>query len=275
MHSGRDSANTVLSECDSRIVAVVARVMRDKTSLIVHDQDNADSVAQRTQGAAPPRRRLLICLPLLLEGDIVGVLYADGKLSPQTPVPSRVLELMGEHVAVSLDNARMFERAANDLLTGLPNNSHFMFHLAKAVRDATPARPGGILLIDLDDFKRINAAAGAEMGDRALVDIALTLREVLRTDGLVARYGSDKFAILLRPEAETAIGLRLRDVAERARAAVGTKSYHGISMSACIGGVAFPAASKPKPQDLVAWADDALLRARKRGLAHVEIQPQV
>ena len=138
------------------------------------------------------------------------------------------------------------------------------------MREATPQRCGGVLLLDLDDFKRVNQAAGAEMGDRALIDIAHTLREVLRTDGLVARYGSDKFAILL-PVEGASIAVRMHDVAERARAAIGTKNYHGVSLSACIGGAPFGANSKQSEQELVAVADNVLGKARKRGPGQVEI----
>jgi len=123
--------------------------------------------------------------------------------------------------------------------------------------------------IGMDD--EAYTAAGAEMGDRALIDIAATLQEVLRADGLVARYGSDKFAILLPPEGDAKISIRLRDVAERARACVRTKTYHGIQMSASIGGVCYPGPRVESAPDLVALADDALAKARARGDGGVEI----
>ena len=138
-------------------------------------------------------------------------------------------------------------------------------------REATPKAAAGVLLLDVDAFKRVNIAAGAEAGDRALIDIALTLQEVTRADGLVARYGSDKFAVLLPPEEGTGIHLRLRDVAERTRAAVATKSFHGVQMSASIGGIAFPGPAVQSAPDLVALADDLLAKARARGPGEVEI----
>jgi diguanylate cyclase (GGDEF)-like protein len=165
----------------------------------------------------------------------------------------------------------MFERATNDPLTGLPNNSYFLLQLAKVMRESTPEAKAGVLLLDLDAFKRVNLAAGAEMGDRALVDIANTLQDVLRADGLVARYGSDKFGILLPPDDGTNIAVRLRDVAERARAAIATKAYHGVQLSASIGGICFPGIPVESAPDLVAAADDALAKARAKGPGHVEI----
>ena len=111
----------------------------------------------------------------------------------------------------------------------------------------------------------------AEVGDQALIDIAGTLQEVLRADGLVARYGSDKFAVLLPPDPAMSIHVRLRDVAERARASVAAKTYHGVSLSARLGRLSFSNASVESAPDLVAIADDALARARQRGESEVEI----
>ena len=125
----------------------------------------------------------------------------------------------------------------------------------------------------MDHFKRINNAAGAEVGDKALIDVGETLQDIARADGLVARYGSDKFAILLPPEEDTPIAIRVRDVAERARAAVAAKSYHGISLSASIGGLTYPGKEGiESAPDLIAWADDVLSRARAKGPGGVEIE---
>ena len=273
MHSGKSQDGQPLTGVETKVQSAVAQALADKRSMIAADTDTAQAVTQgpTARTIAQLRVRLLCCLPLINEGEPVGVLYADAKDKLERPMHSRMLELLADHVAVCLDNARMFEKATGDLLTGLPNNSYFLFHLTRALQAVTPTRCGGVLLLDIDAFKRINAAAGAEMGDRALVDMAHTLHEVLRADGLLARYGSDKFGILLPPEEGLEIGLRMRDVAERARAAVGTKSYHGISMSASIGGIAFTEAKAHKASEVVAMADDVLRRARARGRGQVEV----
>ncbi|MEK7703572.1 MAG: diguanylate cyclase, partial [Myxococcota bacterium] len=93
-----------------------------------------------------------------------------------------------------------------------------------------------------------------------------------RADGLVARYGSDKFAILLPPENGASIAVRLRDVAERVRAAIATKTYHGVHLSVCIGGISYPGPRVEGAPDLVSLADDLLGKARSRGIGEVEIR---
>ena len=202
---------------------------------------------------------------------MVGALYADGRRRDGEPPAPELREALATQVAACLQNARLFERATGDLLTGLPNNSAFMYHLGCALEDPAADKQFGVLLLDLDDFKRINAAAGAAAGDAALSDIAGTLHEVLRSDGLLARFGSDKFAVLLPHDAAHPIDVRLRDVAERARAAIRTKRFYQVGLTACIGAVGFGGGGRQRPQDVIARADDALATARRRGDGQLEV----
>ena len=251
---------------ETRLQALMTRVFSEAHPIYVTDAATGGSTAGSSQ-------KMVVCMPLGNNADPCGVLYADGTADAQRPFTQPAAEILADHAAAALENARLFERATNDPLTGLPNSSYFLLQLAKVVQEAHGDAPAGLLLLDLDRFKRVNLAAGAEAGDRALIDIANTLQDVLRADGLVARYGSDKFAVLLPPETGSSVVLRLRDVSERARAAVGTKTFHGVRLSVCIGGVAFPSAATPTPSpgDLVALTDDILAKARARGPGEIEI----
>lgn len=256
---------------EGRVLTLAQQVLRDKQALLASDSAIEGTDKHLTESHA----RLVACATLVFENAPVGVLYADG--GAKTPrAQTRHLELFCEMAAAGLDNARTFERASNDLLTGLPNNSSFMAHLGRAIRQGAPGTFGGVVLFDLDSFRRVNQVAGLDQGDKALTDIAHTLREVLCTDGIVARFGSDKFGVLLVPtESSTPIAVRLWDVAERARAALGTKVYHGIQLSTCTGGAGFASGSKQSAQDVVAAADRVLAKARERGTGQVEIATEV
>ncbi len=269
----RTSARTDLAEQESRISTVAQRVFKENKAVFATDTGAETDLAAR-RSVHDLKLKMMVCVPLSTEAEVLGVIYADGRTSLDkvfTNTNRRTFEMLAEHAAAAIENARMFERATNDPLTGLPNNSYFLLQLAKVMRESSESAKAGIILLDLDAFKRVNIAAGAEMGDRALIDIANTLQEVLRADGLVARYGSDKFGILLPPEEGSNIAVRLRDVAERARAAIATKTYHGVQLSASIGGISFPGVSVGSAPDLVAVADDALAKARARGPGQVEI----
>jgi diguanylate cyclase (GGDEF)-like protein len=252
---------------EGRVASLAQQVLRDKQALLASDTAIEGTNRRLTESHA----RLVACAALMFEGQPMGVLYADGG-AHKALAQTRHIELFCDMAAAGLDNARTFERASNDLLTGLPNNSSFMASLGRALREGPAGTTGGVVLLDLDAFRRINQVAGIDQGDKALTDIAHTLREVLCTDGIVARFGSDKFAVLLAPTASpTPIAVRLWDVAERARAALGTKIYHAVQLSTCIGAVGFEGHSKQSAQDVVAAADRVLAVARSRGEGQIEI----
>lgn len=261
---GRDAEGTNVEHSDNLVASVNTRVFNEGKGLF----------ETNTQDHQKKSERFVVCLPLINAGETIGTLYGDAPCGEGFDAPNgerRPIHMLADHVAVAIENARMFERAANDPLTGLPNSSYFLLELAKVMRGSRARNEGGLVLLDIDSFKRVNTVGGAEVGDQALIDIAGTLQEVLRADGLVARYGSDKFAVLLPPDPAVSIHVRLRDVAERARACVAAKTYHGVSLSACLGGLSFSNDTVESAPDLVALADDALAKARQRGESEVEI----
>lgn len=94
--------------------------------------------------------------------------------------------------------ARILHLATHDALTGLPNRSLLLEHVAKGIAQASRNNTMlAILFLDLDRFKGINDSLGHEYGDRLLKLIARRLLDTMRSSDTIARIGGDEFVILL------------------------------------------------------------------------------
>lgn len=133
--------------------------------------------------------------------------------------------------------------------------------------------PMALILADLDQFARVNAAYGRLQGDDVLWAVAKVLQRGLRSDDLIGRRGSDEFVVLL-PETPPALALeiaeRLHDAVANLRCARRDGEGETISVSACIG-VAGAPGDGSSVESLLAAADRALFRARSQGRGHVVV----
>jgi diguanylate cyclase (GGDEF)-like protein len=116
---------------------------------------------------------------------------------------------------------RLHEIAVRDPLTTLPNRHSLGAALETAIRDAHHHRSSTVAMLDLNDFKAINDEHGHQRGDDLLVEVATALREHLREQDVVIRYGGDEFVLLLRDTGLEGAELVLSRLALPTRCAVG------------------------------------------------------
>jgi diguanylate cyclase (GGDEF)-like protein len=186
----------------------------------------------------------------------------------------RLLVAVAQQAAVALDSARHYRLATVDQLTGLSHREHFERRLRE--EELRRRRYGGffsVVMLDLDDFKRINDRHGHLAGDRLLRAVGEAIRENLRSADLPCRWGGEEFCVLL-PETESE-GARV--IAERIRRAVRSLAleHEGRPLSSTVSlGVATagPAGSFSL-SDLLARADEALYRAKAAGKDRVVLAP--
>ena len=159
-----------------------------------------------------------------------------------------------------------------DPLTGLLNRRQIMGHLDREIaRHARKKLPLGVLLLDVDHFKRVNDIYGHQAGDNVLVRTARAVVDAVRQYDLVGRYGGEEFLVLL-PEVA---GDSPRLVAERIREKVeqtvsvsdGAHGMHKVTVSI---GLSVSRDGAGNPQDLIEKADQAMYRAKSGGRNRVE-----
>jgi diguanylate cyclase (GGDEF)-like protein len=164
-----------------------------------------------------------LLLPLSTAGRVAGVVELVSKYAGRQFHDGEValLRTMASQVASALENVRLMRQlrdaAETDLVTGVYSHRHLQDRVRQEVaRAARAGAPLSVLMVDLDDFKRINDQHGHQAGDRVLRAIAGALRDAVRTSDVVARYGGDEFIVLM-PETDAG---EAAQVAERAEAAV-------------------------------------------------------
>lgn len=94
-------------------------------------------------------------------------------------------------------HARLEQLAAHDHLTGAYNRRVMTEELRKAAQDRRSGRDYGLLILDLDHFKRINDALGHSAGDQVLMDFTSIIKSVIRENDMLFRHGGEEFALLL------------------------------------------------------------------------------
>jgi diguanylate cyclase (GGDEF)-like protein len=217
----------------------------------------------------------LDCLfaPLMApSGEWIGVLSVDLPLGGRRPGPQQreLLALFAEHAAIAILHARMHSAleasqasleyaATHDALTGLANRTYLRTRV-DALRQQ-PGREIGVLVIDLNGFKRINDAAGHEAGDEVLRVVAARMRRHIRESDVLARMGGDEFVAVLTGDdlagtlQETAA--RLAGVIAEPIEAGDRVHFVGASIGVAIGAVTGDFAA------LVAAADADMYRAKR------------
>ncbi|MCB1500007.1 MAG: EAL domain-containing protein [Bauldia sp.] len=167
------------------------------------------------------------------------------------------------------DRQRAEDAARNmalaDALTGLPNRRRFEAALTEYL--AHPGRgttPTAVMMIDLDRFKPVNDVFGHATGDEVLIAFAKRATNLLRDDGMLARFGGDEFAFVLTAttddNAPSRVARRLLGIFDEPFAVAGTQVALGASI-----GIALAPDGRTTSTELLRRADIALYRAKYDG----------
>jgi diguanylate cyclase (GGDEF)-like protein len=220
------------------------------------------------EGECFPSGLAEVCLPLVSFGENIGLLVcATTQSKAFLANDMQALESVADILATATQNARYVEKvrqlAYRDGLTGVFNRRYFESRLIDEVTRA--ARYGGgvsVLMIDLDNFKKINDEFGHMLGDDVLRAVSASFVRHLRKVDVVCRYGGEEFAVIL-PATQGASGAA---VAEKLRRAVANSEFPGVpySVTVSVGVAEFPTNGITR-DDIVGAADAALYDAKDAG----------
>ena len=287
---------------DHRVLAVVeegeaqhldhALERAERVAVEVGPHTAAELLGKQAADASPAEQRAPIagehggvytlCMPLRArlgrrtDAVYIAVISIARDSHPFSCDEAEMLAYLGGQAVVSIENADLHEtvrrQAVTDELTGLANvremHSALDRELGRARRYDTPI---GFVLLDIDNFKRVNDTYGHQQGDDVLRAVSRVLRELSRDIDEPARYGGEELAVVLpQTDMDGAAGL-----AERIRAGIEDIRLNlpdgsgELRVTASLG-VASAAGSACQEKDLIAEADAALYKAKRAGKNRVQ-----
>lgn len=271
--------------------AIVRFVIRTRQDLFLEDAGR-NSPFQTDPQVVSRGIRSVLCLPLVSQNRLSGVIYLENNLSVGafSAKRSQVMKMLTAQASIAIENALLYQslelkvaertrsleeancklKAMSDTdgLTGVANRRRFDEVLEAEWRRA--ARSGlsvGLILLDVDWFKKYNDQYGHQAGDACLQQVAEVLRSRTRRAGdLAARYGGEEFAFIA-PETDRKA---LQAIAEEIRSTLEAQALpHDGSdfgkVTASLGIAALVPTDGQMPSQLILEADQALYRAKAEG----------
>jgi diguanylate cyclase (GGDEF)-like protein len=216
----------------------------------------------------PVEPEALITIPLVARGSLKGALniYRLGDDGAFFEHEFELAKWFGDAAALAMDNAQIRMRlehlAQTDSLTGLCNHRYFHERLRAELTRASRCHDSiALLMLDLDDFKRVNDIYGHSIGDQLLVQVARVTKETVRASDVACRIGGEEFAVIMPScDTEAALGLAAR-LTERI-SEIDVDPVHSVTISI---GVAQGPQQAASPRELIGCAEAAMMTAKARG----------
>jgi len=218
-------------------------------------------------------RQIELIAPLISSNRVRGIVGCGNKLYGSFLDASdlQIFTILVNIIAVSISNAIMYEdvkkMSFTDAMTSLNNYRYFENRLREEINRARRNKGCvSLIMLDIDFFKNYNDTLGHQAGDEALRVVGWILRNSVRDEDVVNRYGGEEFGIILPGLEKSAVHF----LAERIRVKMHEHPIYkeyiqpGGSLTVSLGGASFPDDAE-NFENLVARADHALYQSKENG----------
>lgn len=190
----------------------------------------------------------------------------------------KITHFLGQYIDIGeqKDKEKVLEyQATHDNLTGLPNRLLLLDRIEHAITKVVRHKiVGGLIFIDLDNFKEVNDTLGHGVGDALLILVAKKIGEVIRDEDTIARIGGDEFIVLIDNIGNNKIDAKtnITNLAEKIKNVLNSITHieGHINVSTPSIGVTLFSDSSVSVKDIIKQADTAMYVAKKQGKNAIE-----
>ena len=217
----------------------------------------------------------LVIMPLKAKNKVNGLIVADNLFTQKSISQDdlRLFMMLANQAGLAIENASLYElvrhKSHTDSITNLWNHGFFQDRLSLEIEAARAHhRALTLLILDIDNFKKLNDAYGHQNGDVVLQEIANILKDSSRENDYACRYGGEEFAIILTQTGKDqgmVIAERIREkVAGHAFQLSADADGQKLHVTVSIGLGTFPEDAQTK-EELIAKSDKAMYIAKFSG----------
>lgn len=190
----------------------------------------------------------------------------------------KITHFLGQYIDIGeqKDKEKILEyQATHDNLTGLPNRLLLLDRIEHAITKVVRHRiVGGLIFIDLDNFKEVNDTLGHDIGDALLIMVARKIKEVIRDEDTIARIGGDEFIVLLDNVGNNKFDAKINisNLAEKIKDTLNAITHieGNVNISTPSIGITLFSDASVSVKDIIKQADTAMYVAKKQGKNAIE-----
>ncbi len=218
-------------------------------------------------------RGIEVVAPIIHSDRVQGLIGSGQLLSEQKFGKDEldILNILINMISISVSNAQTYEKVKNlsltDAMTNLNNYRYFEDRLKEEINRARRNNMTvSLLMLDIDHFKNYNDTLGHQAGDEALRSVGWILKNAVREEDIVNRYGGEEFCVILPGIPRDVIPI----LGERIRSKIEEYPFYkenvqpGGRLTVSLGGASFPE-NADNFEDLVYKADQALYKSKSAG----------
>ncbi len=219
-----------------------------------------------------------ICVPMMARGEALGLLYFNSQNpGPLSSAQQQLAVTVAEQIALALANLKLHEtlqyQSVRDPLTGLFNRRYMEESLEREIHRAQRKQQSlGIIMLDVDHFKRFNDTFGHDAGDEVLRELGLFLRKQTRVSDIACRYGGEELTLIL-PDASLEAAYKRAEQLREGVKQLQVRHHQVLGVITLSLGVASSPEHGLTNEAVIQAADAALYQAKAEGRDRVVIAP--